>query len=111
MASIISGNELGLYNTSLNLLGLTNGNPTTGRPGQSDAIYINSTTGNLVVQQRDEYLASLGIDLGVVRTYNSLGLLNDDNGDNWRLGVHQSVGALTGTVNSAGSTITKTFGD
>ncbi len=37
--------------------------------------------------------------------------MTDDNGDNWRLGVHQRVLPPTGTLNTAGSTITKVFGD
>ncbi len=36
-------------------------------------------------------LTALGLDLALVRTYNSQGQLTDDNGDNWRLGVHEGL--------------------
>src|SRR6266566_8719830 len=110
MTSIITGSGLGLFNTSANLLG-TAGNPLFGRPGQSNAVYVNSTTGNLVVQGQDEYLSSLGLDTALVRTYNSQGLVDGDNNDGWRIGVYRSLYGLTGTVNTAGSTLTKRFGD
>ena len=106
MSSIITGSGLGLYNSSLGL-----GNGALGRPGQSDAVYLNSATGNVVVQGRDEYLASLGLDLALVRTYNSQGLVDGDNNDNWRLGVYQSLKNLPSTPNSPGSTVTKVYGD
>jgi YD repeat-containing protein len=113
MTSITTGTGLGLFNTSLDLLGRAAPalDPQTGRPGQADRVYINSQTGNLIIQQQDEYLASVGIDLGLVRTYNAQGKLDDDNADNWRLNVHQRLYGLTGTANTAGSTITKVYGD
>ncbi len=37
--------------------------------------------------------------------------MNDDNGDNWRLGVHQRIFGLTGTLKPAGSSVVKVFGD
>ena len=103
MASIISTEGLGLYNAAL-------ARSNTSSP-QSDQVFVNAATGNVVVQRQDDYLASLGLDLGLVRTYNAQGLLNDDNGDNWRLNVHQRVTGLTGVVNTAGSTVTKVYGD
>src|SRR6266536_960477 len=105
MVAIVSGNELGLFNSSLNLLGKDgpSGQPNLGRSGER--IYLNSATGNLIVQQQDEVLVGLGPDVALLRTYNSQGRLNDDNADNWRLSVHKQLLALTGTVNSAGSTI------
>ncbi len=106
MTSIIAGSGLGLFNTSANLLG-TAGNAL---PGRSNAVYVNSTTGNLVVQGQDEYLASLGLDTALIRTYNSQGQLNDDNGDNWCLNVASLVG-IPSSPNTAGSSVTKRFGD
>lgn len=111
MAAIVTGSGLGLYNTSANTLGSATGQPLTGRPGQSDRVYINSATGNLIVQNQDESLAALGLDLSLVRTYNSQGLFSDDNGDNWQLGVHERLYGLLGSVNTTGSAITKVFGD
>ena len=64
MADILRGNYLDLYNRSPNLLGTHTGSGDlfAGRAVQSDGIYANVTTGNLVIQRRDEYLASFGID-------------------------------------------------
>ncbi len=72
MTSVITSSGLGLFNTSANILG-SSGNPLLGRPGQSDAVYVNSATGNLVVQEQDEYLVSLGLDTALVRTCNFQG--------------------------------------
>src|SRR5690349_14331933 len=107
MTAIISGGTLGLVTNPLT----PNGNPDLGRSDQSDRVYLNAATGNLVVQNRDDYLASTGLDFTLVRTYNAQGQYTDDNADNWRLSVHERVYGLTGTVNTAGSTVTKTFGD
>src|SRR4051812_33318173 len=111
MVAIISGNGLGVFNSSLNLLGKDGptGQATLGRLGER--LYVNAGSGNLVIQQQDDYLANTGLDLALIRTYNSQGLFNDDNGDNWRLGVYRAVSGLTGTVNTVGSTITKTNND
>jgi YD repeat-containing protein len=105
MVAAISGSGLGLFGSSLSALGGAG----IGRGG--DRVFVNAATGNLVVQSQDETLSALGLDLALVRTYNSQGLLNDDNGDNWRLGIHERVYGLTGTLNSAGSTVLKVFGD
>lgn len=111
MVAVVSGNSLGLINTSRNILGGDGapGNATTGRSGEQ--AFVNSATGNLVLQSQDEALAGVGGLASIIRTYNSQGLFNDDNGDNWRLGVHQRLLPVTGTVNTAGSTIKKVFGD
>src|SRR5882672_7498732 len=108
MASVVTSPGLGLHQISS---GLASGNPLIGRNGQSDRVYVNSATGNLVVQAHDEVLASLGPDLGLLRTYNSQGLFSDDNGDNWLLGVQRRLQGLVGTVNTPGSSITKVFED
>src|SRR5690242_18343096 len=111
MVAVVSGNSLGLFNSSRNILGGGGvvGDPTMGRGGEQ--VFVNSATGNLIIQDLDEALTGLGIHTPLVRTYNSQGLLDDDNGDNWRLGVYQRLQGLTGTLNTDGSTITKVFGD
>src|SRR5689334_8821882 len=68
MTAIISGSDLGLLNNPL----APAGRPNLGQSGQSDQVYVNSATGNLVIQARDEYLAASGADLALIRTYNSL---------------------------------------
>ncbi len=111
MVAVVSGAGLGLANGSLNVLGPQGvvGQANQGRAGEG--VYVNSATGNLVVQNRDEVVFGRGPDLGLLRTYNSQGLLNDDNGDNWRLGVYRRVYNLTGTVSTAGSTVTRVAED
>src|SRR5262245_50051000 len=110
MAAVVSGNSLGLSNTSLYVLGAQGalGSASLGRAGER--VYLNAATGNLVVQNQDE-LVGRGPDLSLLRTYNSQGLFDDDNGDNWRLGIYRFVSGLSGTVNAVGSTITKTNSD
>src|SRR6266487_799000 len=111
MVAIVSGVGLGLSNGSLNVLGPQGavGQANQGRAGEG--VYVNSSTGNLVVQNRDEVVIGRGPDLGLLRTYNSQGFLNDDNGDNWRLGVYRRVYNLSGTVNISGSTVTRVAED
>ncbi|MEW8087775.1 MAG: calcium-binding protein, partial [Candidatus Thiodiazotropha endolucinida] len=111
MVGIIGGENLGLYNGSHGRFGSIGNDEWVGRNGQSDRIYVNTTTGNLVVQRRDEFLTSQGLDLGLLRTYNSLGRFDDANGDNWRLNIYQRLYELTGTVNTAGSSIIKVYDD
>jgi YD repeat-containing protein len=107
MVSVLATSGLGLYGHSLGASAGTQ----TGRPGQSDTYYVNGSTGNLVVQALDERLATLGVDLAMVRTYNSQGSVDGDNNDGWRIGVYRKVYGLTGTVNTSGSTITKVYAD
>lgn len=111
MVAVVSGSGLGLFGSSVSMLGGAGaaGNAVVGRG--RDRVYVNAATGNLVIQSVDETLSALGLDLALVRTYNSQGLLDDDNGDNWRLGVHQRVHGLTGTLNTTDSTVRKVFGD
>ncbi|MFM2450787.1 MAG: hypothetical protein RIS44_3237, partial [Pseudomonadota bacterium] len=109
MVAIVSGNSLGLVSTSLGVTGQSGGVANTGRGG--DLAFVNAATGNLVVQRQDELLMALGSDIGVLRTYNSQGLLDDDNGDNWRIGFYREIRNLTGSVNTAGSTIVRVDAD
>ncbi len=111
MTAIIAGNQLGLSNGSLNVLGSQGalGQASQGRAGEQ--VYVNAATGNLVVQNRDEFVAGRGLDLSLLRTYNSQGLLDGDNNDNWRIGVYRKVYNLIGTVNTIGSTVTRVDAD
>jgi len=58
MANTITGAGLGLYDAALNLLDNRNSNSRLGTQGYR--VYLNSQTGNLVIQQQDAYLSSLG---------------------------------------------------
>lgn len=81
MVAIVGGNGLGLFNT-------TSGGGQSRIGAGNDRAYVNASTGNLVLQSQDDYLAALGLDLAAVRTYNSLGLANDDNGDKWQMSFY-----------------------
>ena len=108
MVAVISGNGLGLGNTSLTQLGQSQGgSPSLGQAGNRS--YVNAATGNLILQSNDEGLLFDGLPLNVLRTYNSLGQLNGNDG--WTYGFSRSVNGLTGTLNSAGSTITRNDDD
>ncbi|SFQ19784.1 YD repeat-containing protein, partial [Variovorax sp. PDC80] len=115
MVAIVSGNSLGLSLTSLGVLGQrgTSGTAVQGRNGE--LAYVNVANGNLVLQDLDDKLVGRGADIGVVRTYNSQGLLNDStldpNADNWLMGAFGQRMVLTGTVGTAGSTLVRTDRD
>lgn len=118
MVAIVSGNTLGLSLTSLATLGDrgASGQSSLGRNGEQ--AWVNIANGNLVLQTRDEWGSSVGEDRSFVRTYNSQGRLidgtgipNDDNGDNWAVGIYKQQIRLTGTVNTAGSTVIRTGTD
>jgi YD repeat-containing protein len=82
------------------------GNAAFGQGGEQ--LYVNAANGNLVIRDRDELLLGQGIASELYRAYNSQGQLQ---GDNWRPGVSRTVDGLTGTLNTAGSTITRTDWD
>ena len=111
MVAIVSGNSLGLSLTSLGALGQsgTSGSASQGRSG--GAAYVNIANGNLVLQDQDDRLVGRGLEVAAVRTYNSQGLLNDDNGDNWSLGIYNQQLKLTGTLLAEGSILTRTARD
>ena len=114
MIDIVAGNGLGLLNTSLNILGGAGvlGQSVLGQGG-SRAI-VNAVNGNLVLQMQDEQLAGRGLDLYALRTYNSLGTLNDGDGDGWRWVYEKTVrfqGLGTPAQPQAGATVIRTDGD
>ncbi|MES2786560.1 MAG: LysM peptidoglycan-binding domain-containing protein, partial [Pseudomonadota bacterium] len=110
MVGIVSGNSLGLDLTSGATLGQR------GQLGQSalgqsaERSYVNVATGNLVVQQIDDFLVSNGLDVAALRTYNSQGLMDDDNADNWSNGFYRKQLQFTGAAGSTG-TVTRTGQD
>lgn len=104
MAAIISGNGLGLLNTSLNNVGGqgVSGNGSFGQAGGQ--AYVNIATGNLVIQTLDQRLAAIGQDIAPVRTYNSLGTMVG--GDKWNWEGERRAYLSSGTLNVSGSKIT-----
>ncbi|WP_141753345.1 DUF4214 domain-containing protein, partial [Duganella sp. HH101] len=111
MVAIVSGNGFGLSTGSASTLGQAGvfGNPNLGN--SKEGAYVNVANGNLVLQHQDDFLATPGIDLSLTRTYNSQGNVNNSNGLNWRMGMLKQIVDLTGTVNTAGSTVTRINSD
>ncbi|KHK58654.1 hypothetical protein PI87_02585 [Ralstonia sp. A12] len=111
MVGIISGDFFGLTGNSLAGLGQRGLLGTAGEGSASQQAYVNVATGNLVLQGQDDFLASRGVGIGVVRTYNSLGTYNNENSDAWwRNGYHRLINQ-TGTVNQPGSSIQRVAAD
>ena len=104
MVAVVSGSGLGLYTSPG-----SNGSPGLGQT--NERVYVDSTTGDLVVQHGDDYLSAIGIDVNALRTYNSLGGWDGDNSDSWRIGFYQRL-TITGAIpGAAGSKVVKTFAD
>jgi len=110
MVAVFTGLGAGFQRSSATQLpGGLLGSGTQGRGGEN--ISVNAATGNLVIASRqDEFLVSRGLDVGVSRTYNSLGAL-DDNGDYWRQSTDRRIRGLTGTANTNGSTVKRISAD
>ena len=104
MVAIVSGTGLGLFNTSREILGEQGsvGNATLGQG--SESIHVNAATGNLIIQQSDEMLFGSGLDLNLIRTYNSQGLVDGDNNDNWRISARTWLTNLPPNVASGSIT-------
>ncbi len=111
MVAIFTGGGSGLQNGSGKILGSAGliGTAAQGRSGEQ--LLVNAANGNLLITQRDEFLVGRGPDLAVDRTYNALGDLSDDNGDNWRQSTERYVHGLAGTLNGAGSSVRRVAAD
>ncbi|MEO6938251.1 MAG: hypothetical protein ABI171_23185 [Collimonas sp.] len=111
MVAIVSGNSLGVSLTSMNTLGQRGalGEAAQGRNGE--LAYVNVSSGNLVLQDRDDLLKYYGNDMAALRTYNSQGKFSDDNGDNWSNGIYNQQLRVNGSLSAAGSSIVRTGRD
>lgn len=111
MVAIFTGGGSGLQNGSSGILGSAGqiGTAAQGRSGEQ--LFVNAANGSAVITQRDEFLVGRGPDVAIDRTYNSLGDMSDDNGDNWRQSTERYVHALTGTLNGSGSSIRRVAAD
>lgn len=113
MVGIVAGTGLGLVRSSGSLLGSAGilGQSALGRGG--DNVYLNAGTGNLLIQNTDEVLLGVGADDRLTRTYNSLGAFGGPfgAGQGWAESASRKVGAVTGAVNTAGSSVTFTDWD
>src|ERR1700752_3063762 len=98
MVAIFTGLGSGLERGSGSVLGSAGllGSAVQGRSGEN--LFLNAATGNLVINQQDEFLVGLGPDASVSRTYNSLGDISDENQDNWRQSTQRRIINLTGTL-------------
>lgn len=103
MVGIISGNQLGLQQSSASVLGGlgTLGRASVGRMGEN--AYVNAMTGNLVVTNTDEMLFGVGNDVGVGRAYNSLATTDYDNSDNWQLTLTRRLTNLPSSPYTSGT--------
>ena len=79
-----------------------------GRGGEH--VSVNAANGNLVVSRQDEFLVGRGLDVGISRTYNSRGAL-DENGDHWRQSTDRRLYNLVGAAGTNGSKITRVSAD
>jgi trimeric autotransporter adhesin len=107
MVAIFTGLGAGFVRGSANILGGAGqlGNSAQGRGGES--VSVNAATGNLLVSQQDEFLIGRGLDIGVSRTYNSLGDASDgDNGDQWQQSSYRRIFAYV-----AGSSVKRQYAD
>ncbi|WP_444908173.1 hypothetical protein ACJJIR_09665 [Microbulbifer sp. SSSA008] len=105
MVAVISGEALGLFNSTQ--AGVGSASFGQGR----ESIYVNASTGNLVLRQQDEFVAASGLDLSLLRTYNSQGQLDGDNNDGFRFNFSNQLTNLVGTPNQPGSQITRIGSD
>ncbi|MDR7016995.1 hypothetical protein, partial [Acinetobacter sp. 3657] len=108
MVAIVSGNGLGLFNSSFNNLGKqgVQGNASFGQAQLQN--YVNISDGNLIIRQLDHNLSAVGKDIQSIKTYNSKGILNGDTqwGGEWNRRL-----SLVGNLNAVGSKILITAED
>lgn len=108
MVAIVSGNGLGLFNSSFNNLGKkgVQGNANFGQAQLQN--YVNIADGNLIIRQLDQNLSAIGKDIQSIQTYNSKGVLSGDVqwGGEWSRRL-----SLVGNINEVGSKILVTAED
>jgi len=112
MVAIVAGRELGLFNSSANVLGGL-GILGQGALGQSGGrAYVNAANGNLILQFQDEQLSGRGLDLLQLRTYNSqaqwTGATADGDNDGWRWDGESIVQMWNGTIGATDSSVKRT---
>ena len=104
MVGIVNGSELGL---AAGVVGQSIGQVQYGQ--QPTGVYVNAATGNLVVQNNDLNLKTLGTAISITQTYNSDGNLIGQQG--WLIGVGKTIKLTGGTLNQPGSTLINTLPD
>jgi len=111
MVAVVSGNSLGISLSSLAVLGQRGLPGSAGQGRSGELAYVNVATGNLVLQNRDEFIQGRGLDLLSLRTYNSQGALDEDGAIGWNVGAFGQSVLLKGSVSSIGSTLVRTDRD
>ena len=98
MVGIFTGSGVGIDRGSASVLGRMGllGEASLGRGG--DKVYVNGSTGNLVIDRQDEVLIGRGPDQVYSLTYNS----RADPSFPWQMGTQRLLHSLRGSVNSAG---------
>ncbi|HEY2710739.1 MAG TPA: Ig-like domain-containing protein [Caulobacteraceae bacterium] len=119
MAAVVTGVGLGLERSSASVLGANGllGAPAQGAGG--DQVFVNAATGNLIDTRTDQILTGVGPNDVISEAYNSLGTYSATlgtyvpgaNTNGFMAGFQRSVTGLTGTVNTAGSTVTRIASD
>jgi YD repeat-containing protein len=112
MVAIVNGQGLGLNFGLTGVLGDRGllGQAQAGRNGQR--VYVNGGTGNLIVQTQDERLLDHGLDLGVLRTYNSQGQMAGEDGGNPTTGLYaRRIELIDGEFGMQGSSLRLTDRD
>ena len=92
------GNGLGLERSSAWVLGSRGQLGSAGLGRDNEDLYVNAATGNLLVHGSDEILAGRFVGAQIGHSYNSLGAMTDDNGDNWRPDVSRKVVGTNGNA-------------
>ncbi|MBI3229247.1 MAG: RHS repeat protein [Burkholderiales bacterium] len=111
MVAIVTGQGLGLSNSSASVLGQQGqfGAALLGK--KNEAAYVNALNGNLILQDQDDFIAASGTNLALARTYNALGQGNDGNGTNWHLNSDRQILGLSGGLNQVGSSVSRIASD
>jgi len=108
MVAVVAGNGFGIAGSSAARLGGLGqiGSAQMGRG--NDQVYVDAANGNLVIDRVDEVLSGVGPDEAYSLTYNSRDpstLVGTAMA--WNLGTYHRLTNITGTVNAAGSTVTR----
>lgn len=111
MVAIVSGNSNGLNLSGFTPFGRRGNLGQSSQGTNGEQAYVNIANGNLVLQHSDATGFGRGIDLSLLRTYNSQGTITDDNADSWWINGYRRLSNLTGTVNTAGSTVQRVGSD
>ncbi len=98
MVAVVTSDNLGLFNSSLSLLGAGSSHDDASLGQAASGVYVNAVSGNLVVQSRQQGIDGIGVDFAQSRTYNSFGQLQDDNQDGWRYGYSRELIISTNTI-------------